>query len=288
MPAYAVGLGWDLAAVAGAVVRRRRGGRPPGTAVSERLRTPVVLFIYNRPEPTARVVEVLSRAGPTTLYVVADGARPGDEAACRAARAVVEAADWPGTVHHWYSTSNRGNRIQIASTLDEVFSQERRAIVVEDDVVAHPRFFRWCESMLDRYDDDAEVQQVSGRNELGHWNTDGRDHLLARRGSIWGWATWASAWRAARRTSPFDAPPAALDPLLLEHLRQLQTLLGRGHALSWDTEWTLKFLLNGWLSAVPPVNLVRNVGFGAGASHTVVADEPPSRARRCGPRGGAG
>jgi hypothetical protein len=241
--------------------------------VSERLRTPVVLFICNRPEPTARVVEVLSRAGPTTLYVVADGARPGDEAACRAARAVVEAANWPGTVHRWYSASNRGNRVQITSTLDEVFSQERRAIIVEDDVVAHPRFFRWCESMLDRYDDDAEVQQVSGRNELGHWNADGGDHLLARRGSIWGWATWASAWRTARRTSPFDAPPVALDPLLVEHLRQQQTMLGRGHAIGWDNEWTLKFQLNGWLSAVPPVNFVRNVGFGAGASHTVVATD---------------
>jgi hypothetical protein len=186
---------------------------------------------------------------------------------------VVEAADWPGAVHRWYSTRNRGNRIQIASTLDEVFSRERRAIVVEDDVVAHPRFFRWCESMLDRYDDDAEVQQVSGRNELGHWDTDGRDHLLARRGSIWGWATWASAWRAARRTSPSHAPPSELDPLLLEHLRQLQSVLGRGQALSWDNEWTLKFMLNGWLSAVPPVNLVRNIGFGAGASHTVVATD---------------
>jgi hypothetical protein len=219
------------------------------------------------------VVEVLSQVRPTTLYVVADGARPGDEAACRAARAVVEAADWPGLVHRRYSTNNRGNRIQIASTLDEVFSQERRAIVVEDDVVAHPRFFPWCESMLDRYDDDAEVQQVSGRNELGHWDTDGRDHLLARRGSIWGWATWASAWQAARRTSPLDAPRVGLDPLLLEHLRQQQTLLARGDAIGWDNEWTVRFQLNGWLSAVPPVNLVRNIGFGAGASHTVVASD---------------
>ncbi|MBV9952954.1 MAG: hypothetical protein JO291_13450 [Acidimicrobiia bacterium] len=240
--------------------------------MTDRPCTPVVLFIYNRPELTARVVEVLSQVEPTTLYVVADGPRPGDEAACRAAQAVVESVDWPGTVHRWYSATNRGNRVQITDSLDEVFSEERRAIIVEDDVVAHPRFFRWCESLLDRYDDDAEVQQVSGRNELGRWDAQG-DHLLARRGSVWGWATWASAWRTARQTSFFHAPQVELERLLLDHVRAQQLLLGRGRAIGWDNEWTLRFQLNGWLSAVPPLNLVRNIGFGAGASHTVTATD---------------
>ena len=242
--------------------------------MSDLLRTPVVLILYNRSETTTQVVDVLRQVRPATLYVAADGPRPGDEARCAAARTVVDAVDWPGTVHRWYSTRNRGNRLQIPGTLDEVFSRVDRAIVVEDDVVAHPRFFPWCEAMLDRYAGDRDVQQVSGRNDLGRWDAGGRDHLLAYRGSIWGWGTWATAWTAARRTAPRGAPPAALDPLVADHLRQLQAMLDRGHRIAWDNEWTLKRILHGGLSVVPPVNLVRNVGFGAEASHTVLATDP--------------
>ena len=242
--------------------------------MSDLLRTPVVLIFYNRSETTTQVVDVLRQVRPATLYVAADGPRPGDEARCAAARAVVDAVDWPGTVHRWYSDRNRGISPQVIGTLDEVFAQVDRAIVLEDDVVPHPRFFPWCEAMLDRYDGDDDVQQVSGRNELARWDAGGHDHLLAYRGSIWGWATWATAWTAARATPPPDAPPAALDPLVAEHLRQHREMLDRGIHAAWDVEWTLRRILHGGLSVTPPVNLVRYVGFRADAAHTVLTTDP--------------
>jgi hypothetical protein len=246
------------------------------------VRTPVVLFIYRRPDLTEQVMEVLHRVQPAELFVAADGPRPeraDDAARCAAARAVVDemvdSAGWTGRVSRDYSTRNFGSDQQITRTLDRVFTQVDRAIVIEDDILAHPHFFSWCDAMLDRYDTDPVVQQVSGRNELGRWDTGAADHFLACRGSIWGWATWADAWQRSR-TTPAAAEvafPAGLDPLVAEHLRYQETRVEDQGELPWDHRWTLSRILNGGLSVMAPVNLIRNIGFGDDASHTIAAGD---------------
>ncbi len=43
---------------------------------------------------------------------------------------------------------------------------------------------------------------------------------------------------------------------------------------TWDVAWTLSCWLSEGLSVCPAVNLVSNIGFGAGATHTTDADSP--------------
>jgi hypothetical protein len=43
------------------------------------LDTPVAVFVYNRPEPTKRVLNCVRSVDPARLLVVADGAVPGDD-----------------------------------------------------------------------------------------------------------------------------------------------------------------------------------------------------------------
>ena len=53
--------------------------------LSARMRTPVVLIIFNRPDLTARVFAEIARARPEKLLVIADGPRPdreGEDAKC--------------------------------------------------------------------------------------------------------------------------------------------------------------------------------------------------------------
>jgi hypothetical protein len=236
----------------------------------------VVLLIYNRPEHTAVAVDALKQVGLSTLYVAADGPRhdrPDDSEACAAARAVTEQVNWPGRVQRIYRHQNRGCGAQVTATLDDVLSDEERVIVIEDDVDAHPFFFAWCARMLLTYEDVAEVAQVSGRNELGRWRSGRADHIVARRGSIWGWGTWARAWASLRSAPIPTAVPADLDPLLLALVDEHRAVLASGQSMGWDQEWTLKRLLSPGLSAVAPVNLIRNTGFGTGASHTVIASD---------------
>jgi hypothetical protein len=46
-----------------------------------------------------------------------------------------------------------------------------------------------------------------------------------------------------------------------------------GHNKSWDGKWIYAVMRRDGLSIVPQVNLVSNIGFGVGATHTVTLDK---------------
>jgi hypothetical protein len=236
---------------------------------------PVVLFLFNRPETLARVVDVLRCARPRLILLVADGPRPDhpqDTLRCRAARAVVERLDWPCHVMRDFAETNMGCSERITCGLDWAFQEVSEAIVLEDDVVPDPTFFPWCERMLDRYRDEPAVMHVSGRNHLGCWTETGAGHCLLHRASAWGWATWRRAWQreVPAPGTPDDIRRAAtkseIDPLVVDQFLMLQELACTGNH-SWDTMWELKKALVGGLSVVSSVNLVAHAGFDAEATH---------------------
>jgi hypothetical protein len=251
------------------------------------LTVPIVLVVFNRPDRVAESFAAVRAARPQTLLVVADGPRPGhpdDPERCRAARAVVDAVDWPCEVLRALGDENLGTDRRIPLGLDWAFSHVDRAIVLEDDIVPVAGFFPWCEAMLERYDAVDDVMHVSGHNVLVHWPPSPVDHLLVRRGSVYGWATWASAWRGVDHelAGVRDATEAAvarqlgrldLDPLVYEHLALHVRAAADGTLAAWDTRWDLARILAGGWCVIPPVNLVSNRGYGADATRTVHADD---------------
>lgn len=112
-----------------------------------RLNTPVALFVFNRPETTMRVFSQIREARPSVLLIVADGPRSnreGDAALCERTRAIVEGVDWPCDVRRNYSEINLGCRDRLSSGLSWIFQEVEEAIILEDDCLPHPTFFRFC------------------------------------------------------------------------------------------------------------------------------------------------
>jgi hypothetical protein len=78
------------------------------------MRKPVVLFIFNRPESTAKVFEAIRQAQPPQLFIVADGPRLDyrrEKERCLRTRKVVETVDWDCTVKRNYANTNMGGRL---------------------------------------------------------------------------------------------------------------------------------------------------------------------------------
>ena len=241
---------------------------------------PVALLLFNRADCLARVVAALRRVKPRRLFLIADGPRPGhrgDAEACRRARAVAAAIDWPADLAWRAADANLGCDRCIPEGLDWLFDKVPEAIVLEDDMVPAADFFPWCAAMLDRYRGAPDISHVCGRNELGSWPTGSAGHLLAMRGSLWGWATWAGAWKEVRAACLAGAarPPAALhgDPLVAERLAFAQDQLRRGHFVTWDATWSLGAALAGKYAVVAPANLICNIGFRADATHNRFAGD---------------
>lgn len=249
--------------------------------------TPVALFVFNRPEKTASVLDRIADAEPPELYIVADGPRdevPSDEQACVETRAVVDEVEWPCDVHRNYAEQNLGCFERIWTGIEWVFENASEAILLEDDCLPHPDFFPFCETMLERYRDDERVMDVGGTNPLETWKDDRQDYHFSHGGMLWGWATWADMW------AKYD-PEMKLweDPEVRERVRDViadedqwryaKRVYQRtydGKIDTWDYQWGFTRHINSGLSVVPARNLVSNTGYGEGATHTT--DEENSKA----------
>ncbi len=244
------------------------------------LTTPVVLLVFNRPAPTERVFSAIREARPARLLVVADGPRSDraeDFTRCGEVRNIVEQIDWPCAVERVYAEENMGCKRRVASGLDWVFSRVEEAIILEDDCLPDPTFFRFCQEMLDRYRDDERVMSVCGSNPLGRWKADLQRYHFSLYGGVWGWATWRRAWRFYDVDMTLWLNPESrlhICELLgggnLYRMRALEfDRVAAGHVDTWDYQWSFAQLNRSGLTLVSATNLVSNIGFNADATHTV-------------------
>ena len=80
-------------------------------------RTPVLFLIYNRPEHTRKVFDVIRQLRPSHLYIAADGPRehiPGDREKCEATREVTKAVDWECSVFTLFRDKNKSTGFEIS------------------------------------------------------------------------------------------------------------------------------------------------------------------------------
>lgn len=244
-----------------------------------KLNTPVALLIFNRPNTTERVFNAIANARPPKLLVVADGPRPqreGEAELCAQTRAIINRVDWDCEVITEFADSNMGCKRRVASGIDWVFEQVEEAIILEDDCLPDPSFFRYCEEMLTRYRDNERVGMVSGGNlQFGRQRGTG-SYYFSKYTHIWGWASWRRAWKYYDRD--LTLWPAFRDQGLLtqifetsgeqEYWRNSFQWVHEGSLDTWDVSWTFTAITHGMLQVVPNVNLISNIGFGVNATHT--------------------
>ncbi|TRU84856.1 MAG: glycosyltransferase family 2 protein [Microcystis novacekii Mn_MB_F_20050700_S1] len=243
------------------------------------LTTPVAFLIFNRPDTTARVFEAIRQAKPPKLLVVADGPRPDrpdDVEKCKAARAIIDRVDWDCEVLTNYSDVNLGCGKRPATGITWVFEQVEEAIIFEDDCLPHPTFFRFCEELLNYYRHDERIMVISGNNFQFGRNRTNDSYYFSRYNHIWGWASWRRAWKY------FDYdlklwPKIKTENLITSILEDRKSVkywtknfqrTYEGNPTVWDYRWTFACWIQNGLTILPNVNLVSNIGFGEGATHT--------------------
>lgn len=225
--------------------------------------------------------DAIRRAGPRRLFLIADGPReerPGDAKACGAARAVVRRVDWECEVLEDFAPRNMGCGRRVSTGISWVFAHVERAIILEDDCLPHLSFFRYCEEVLDRYEDDERVMLVSGNNFIADRQETPYSYIFNRNMGLWGWASWRRAWRQfdmALPGWPELRQTGWLEDILgsatqADYWRKIfdRMYFRRGQVDIWDYHWTFAVWSQSGLAAMPAVNLVSNIGFGPEATHT--------------------
>jgi hypothetical protein len=236
---------------------------------------PVLFCIFNRPETTGRVFELIRRARPERLYIAADGPRPrkpGEDALCTQTRLIAQEVDWPCTVHTLFRKSNLGCARAVSSAITWFFERESEGVILEDDILPHPDFFPFCAALLEKYRNVPEVMLVSGNNfQLGLRRGEA-SYYFSVFAHIWGWASWARAWKFFDPAMPglnrFVRSPG-LWPVDVPEARYLWQLLqeaAAGRVDSWACALTYALVRQKGLCVIPQHNLTRNIGFGGGTN----------------------
>ncbi|MBO3460961.1 glycosyltransferase family 2 protein [Aetokthonos hydrillicola Thurmond2011] len=243
------------------------------------LKTPVAFIIFNRPHTTERVFETIRQAKPAKLLVIADGSRPDrpDEAEkCALTRAIIDRVDWDCEVIKNYADTNLGCKQRVSSGIDWVFNNVEEAIILEDDCLPDPTFFRFCEELLEKYRYDERIMMVTGFNIQGQWKPNIQSYHFTYYGSIWGWASWRRAWKYYDINMELWSKPETRERLRDVICDSKQSLTREKHfdevyygkIDTWDYQWDLARFLQSGLSVVPSKNLIQNIGFDQAASRT--------------------
>ena len=245
------------------------------------VQSPVVLIMFNRPNLTRKVFDAIASARPRMLFVVSDGPRSdikSDVQLVNECREIIKSVNWDCEVFTKYSEENLGCRDSVASGLSWVFSKVERAIILEDDCLPSKGFFQFCDELLELYKTDESIGSICGSNLDA---ADTRDltasYYLSRYPAVWGWATWRRVWNQynseMKELEILGSREAIFKQGLASQSRRFWIsrlqLIAQMKLDTWDYQLVFLHWRTGMKSLVSKLNLVSNLGFGEGATHTI-------------------
>jgi hypothetical protein len=239
-----------------------------------RCQSPVLLLWFNRPQHAAAVLARLRLVAPARVYIHIDGPRPnrdGEAVDVAATQRLIQQIDWNCEVKLLIRRENWGLRAAVNDAINWFFSQEQAGIILEDDCLAHPSFFQFCDEMLAKYAHHEEIMHVAGSNNIAHLSANWpSDYVFSHYPLVWGWATWARAWKRMDidlKTLPEWEERGGIRQLDKHILVQaylldkfMVTRAKTNH--SWAYAWFFSILYQNGLCIVPKVNMIENTGLG--------------------------
>lgn len=238
---------------------------------------PVTLFVYKRSHSLKQVLNLIRHAGIAKVYIFADGPKnTSDKSQTTMVKQTIQTYQekFPALkLITSYAAHNLGLRRSIIKGLDTVFAQEKASIILEDDCIPSPDFFRFTAEMLDKYENDPIVMSITGTSVAKDVKYS---YYFSKYPHIWGWATWKRAWAI------YDNSLASLitqtwrrrsheiwhNPLMRWYWQTMLTLTRKGQIDTWDFQWSFAHFYNHGLAVVPSVNLITNTGFDNVATNT--------------------
>ncbi len=245
--------------------------------MNENSTPPVLFIIFNRPDLVNRVFNQIRKAQPMQLFIHADGPRNEQEIpSCEEARAIVNQIDWDCEIHTLFRDHNIGLKKSFHTSIAWFFEHVEEGIILEDDVVPHPSFFRYCCELLDYYRTENRVMMIGGNSvQLGR-NRTTDSYYFSTFSHIKGWATWRRAWQlndTDLKTWPENRGAKWIKEIMIKNdgvkkITQKIDEVYNGKLSSWGYGWQYSIWMNRGFCVAPTQNLVTDIGFDERGTHT--------------------
>ena len=246
----------------------------------------VLVTGFNRPDLLNRCfASILNQGMPCEIYVHLDGPRNSEESVL-----TQECLDLTSNLRHpnlqflesEVHSENLGCKEAMWCALDWFFSHRTKGLILEDDIIVLPGGLLATSILLDRFELDKSIGQISLSNLIARVNRTDVSYSFSNYPLIWGWATWKDRWESNIKD-------------ISEHLKYfpgseqanvIKGQVGRRAFTYWlkrfekasisqiDT-WDFQWHFSNWLYNRKSIHFNRvfavNVGFDHRATHTKVA-----------------
>ena len=250
------------------------------------LKTPILLITFNRLDHVRRVLPEILKQEPQELYISQDGARDGNESdrtKCHEVRDVINELIAPYavghkdfTLHTNYIERNLGCGRGPYEAMSWFYDHVEFGIVLEDDILPHPLFWKYMEDLLVRYKDDERVGMVCAHNlQRRYCGKKSYYFTYAMEGTL-GWGTWKRVWKDFRFDIPFNAIKLREslsynygfpNAMIKQYCQLYQKWLSTDRHDCWDYQWDYYLLENGYLNARANSCLTSHEGDDEDATH---------------------
>ncbi|WP_449436006.1 sugar transferase [Pedobacter steynii] len=242
---------------------------------------PIALFVYNRPEHTARTIKFLQQnelAAESRLFVFSDGFKSdADEKNVLEVRDLLKNIEGFKSVEIVERKENMGLAKSIIIGVSKLIKDYKQVIVFEDDLITSPYTLTYFNEALNRYRDESKVMHI-GAYMYNLKGADLPETFFYRAATSWGWATWERAWQHFEPNidtlmAKFDK--SAKSAFSIEHTmnfwKQMEDFKS-GKNNSWAIRWYASIFLKGGLTLNPSQSLVNNIGHDGSGIHSGIND----------------
>jgi hypothetical protein len=237
--------------------------------------SPIVLFVYNRPNHTKQTVEALQKnelASESELFIFSDAPRNENAVAkVNEVREYIETIDGFQKIIIIKRDKNWGLANSIIDGVTKIVNEYGKIIVLEDDLVTSPYFLRFMNEALEMYENEEKVASIHGYI----YPIDGLPETFFIKGAdCWGWATWKEEW------SIFEPDSQKLLDELKQRKLQKEADFNNSYGFtkmlkdqikgknnSWAVRWYMSAFLKNMLTLYPGQSYVQNIGHDAEGTH---------------------
>ena len=142
-----------------------------------------------------KIIKKNKLAEESTLYIFSDGPiNKKQNKKIAKVRFYLKRIDGFKKVKIFFKKKNYGLSKNIINGVTKILKKEKKAIIIEDDLIFDKFFLEFMNSSLNKYENKKKVWHISGWN----YNIDLKlkeDTFFTRGMNCWGWATWRDRWK---------------------------------------------------------------------------------------------
>lgn len=244
---------------------------------------PILLLLFNRPNHTKRVFEVVKKIKPKYLYLFQDGPRfdnENDIIKCKEVNNIFdEELDWECNISKYQSDTNLGCGFGPATGITWFFENVEEGIIFEDDCLPSLSIFEFYKQLLLKYRNDTTVSVITGTNPLLNWFPRQGSYFYATIGTspMGAWASWRRSWKMFDFSMKEWGKQEARTKIARnfnnkDYFNYYEKVFNEQYKTQrtdvWDYQWFFARNLHNTKSIVSTVNQISNIGFGVESTHT--------------------